>query len=99
MLAEYALPRTEKGGRKKVMICHTFRLEHGDNTLCHYNILGTIKRCLALEVTIFIDHQQLDPLKETYYQKFQHDENVLSEVKRLQSILNHKEPVTVKMES
>ena len=76
------------------MACYSLNLSH--NSIMIYK---TIKRCLEAAASISLNHKCLDPLLDEYDQEAQFIKNVLSEVKRRQSILNCREHSTAKMMS
>ena len=69
MFIDPALNRIEQGDRNKVMTCHALNIANGSTMLCHYIKSGVIKRYIAVEVAIAIDHHKLDLMKNKHVQK------------------------------
>ena len=79
------------------MALYALHLEEGSTILSTTINSTTIKLYLKVASSVPLNHKYLDPLLETRGIEAQCIKDFLSEVKRWESMPNHREPVTVKM--
>ena len=72
-------------------------LAQGSTTISTISKFTTTKHYLKVESSIFLRHKMLDPLLYTCDLEAQFIKEVLSEVKRWESVPNHRKTATVKM--
>ena len=97
MLIEPALPCNCYSDRNKAILFCALQLAHGSTILSTTIKSTTTKHYLKVALSSPLNHKQLDPLLDARSLEVQCIKDVLSEVKRWESMPNRREPVTVKM--